>query len=422
MKTLFIDGNAGASGDMLLGALLDLTGGRKWLEESLGRLKLPGVRLVYPPRRRGGVEAIGLEVVVSQTAPHFDDVGDVEVLLAGAELPSNVKEKAAEAFRHLAEAEQRAHRVAFGHAGFHEVGAADAIVDIVGTCILLDLANADRVVVSPLRLGSGYVDAAHGRLPVPAPATAELLRGVPTFSGDVPGEFTTPTGAALIVTLADEYGPMPTMTVTGVGYGPGVANPPHFPNVLRAVLGESPRREVPRSESHVTVIEANVDDMTPEELSYAVQALLDAGALDVVVLSALMKKGRPGHILKIIARPEAGDRLGDLVLRYTTTLGVRFYEARRKALERRIVTAVCQYGTGKVKLSYGANGTPHAHAEYDTAAELAARAGVPVREVSRALEDAALAPLKAEGEETGKSAGAETKDRQTEEPPRGDYD
>jgi uncharacterized protein (DUF111 family) len=179
------------------------------------------------------------------------------------------------------------------------------------------------------------------------------------------------------------------------------------------VLGESPRREVPRSESHVSVIEANVDDMTPEELSYAAQALLDAGALDVVVVSALMKKGRPGHILKIIARPEASDRLGDLVLRYTTTLGVRFYEVRRKALERRIVTAVCKYGTGKVKLSYGANDSPHAHAEYDTAAELAARAGVPVREVSRALEDAALAPLTAEEEEKEKSAGGEPAPEQT---------
>jgi uncharacterized protein (TIGR00299 family) protein len=390
MKILFIDGSAGASGDMLLAAVLDLTGGRPAFEEGLARLELAGVRVVYPPRRRGGVEATGVEVVVSGEAPHFDDVRAVERLLDRAEVSPYVRSGATRTFRKLAEAERRAHRVAVGHAGFHEVGAADAVVDVVGTFILLELVKADRVVVSPLRLGSGYVDAAHGKLPVPAPATLELLRGVPAFAGDVPGEFTTPTGAALIASVADEFRAMPTMTVERVGYGPGAADPAEFPNVLRAFAGEGAAEEQPYAEDLVAVLEANVDDMTAEELSFAAQALFDAGALDVAVTPAVMKKGRPGHIMKIIGRPEDRGRLCELALRYTSTLGVRFYEAGRKILERRVVTVESEYGTGKVKLAAGAGGEVLAHAEYDSAAGLAARAGVGVREVARALEAAAL--------------------------------
>jgi uncharacterized protein (TIGR00299 family) protein len=412
MKVLFIDGNAGVSGDMLLAALVDLTAGRRWLEESLARLKIPGVRLVYPPRRRAGVEAIGVDVVVSAEAPHFDDVGEIEILLARAELSGETKERAATAFRKLAEAEQHAHRVAFGHAGFHEVGSADAVVDVVGTFALLELVSAGRVVVSPLRLGFGYVDAEHGKLPVPAPATAELVRGIPSFGGDVPGEFTTPTGAALVATIADEFGPMPELKIEGMGYGPGSANPPEFPNVLRVTLGEAGVTLKAQPGDAVAVLEANVDDMTAEEISYAAQALAEAGALDVAVTPTVMKKGRPGHIVKVIARPDDRDRLCDLVLRHTTTLGVRYYEARRRTLERRTVTVVTEYGTGKVKLAVGPGGRVSPHAEYESAAKLAAHAGVSVRVVARALE--AAAERQAAGDDKKESAG--------EDPAHKDYD
>jgi hypothetical protein len=374
---------------MLLAALLDLTGGREVFEEGLARLGLAGVRLEYPPRHRGGVEATGVDVVVSAEAPHFDDVKAVESLLDGVTLSPFVRDGATRAFRKLADAERRAHRIAVGHAGFHEVGAADAIVDVVGTFILLELVNPERVVVSPLRLGTGYVEAAHGTLPVPAPATVELLSGVPAFAGDVPGEFTTPTGAALIATIADEFGTMPTMTVEHVGYGPGAADPAGVPNVLRAFAGEGAPGTA-RLADRVVVLEANVDDMTAEELSFAAGALFEAGALDVALLPAIMKKGRPGHVLKIIGRPEDGGRLGDLALRYTSTLGVRSYEAHRKMLERRVVTVESEYGPGQVKLALGPGGEIYAHAEYDGAAALAARAGVGVREVARSLEAAAL--------------------------------
>jgi hypothetical protein len=198
---------------------------------------------------------------------------------------------------------------------------------------------------------------------------------------------------------------MPTMTVERVGYGPGAADPAEFPNVLRAFAGEGAAEEKPYAEDLVAVLEANVDDMTAEELSFAAQALFDAGALDVAVTPAVMKKGRPGHIMKIIGRPEDRDRLCDLALRYTSTLGVRFYEAGRKILERRVVTVESEYGTGKVKLAAGAGGEVLAHAEYDSAAGLAARAGVGVREVARALEAAALEQEARRGNKKGAGTG-----------------
>ncbi len=390
MRILFIDGNAGASGDMLLAALLDLTEGREALERAASALGLAGVSLAHPARRRGGVEATGVEVLVEGEGPHFDDAAAVEALLSRADLSPYVKDGATKAFRLLAEAEGQAHRVAVGHVGFHEVGAADAVVDVVGTFALLELAAAERVVVSPLRLGAGTVEAAHGRLPVPAPATVELLRGVPAFAGDVAGEFTTPTGAALIASVADEFGPLPTMTVERIGYGPGAADPAEFPNVLWAFAGEAVAAEGPRADEEVAVVEANVDDMTGEELAFAAQAIMGAGALDVAVVPAVMKKGRPGHVVKIIGRPEDRGLLCELILRYTSTLGVRYYGARREKLARRVVTVDCEYGAGDVKVAEGPGGELFAHAEYESAAELAARAGVAVREVARALEAAAL--------------------------------
>jgi uncharacterized protein (TIGR00299 family) protein len=390
MRILFIDGSAGASGDMLLAALLDLTEGREALERTASALGLAGVTLAYPSRRRGGVEAAGVEVLVEGEGPHFDDAAAVDALLSRADLSPYVKDGATKAFRLLAEAEGRAHRVAADHVGFHEVGAADAVVDVVGTFALLELAAAERVVVSPLRLGAGTVEAAHGRLPVPAPATVELLRGVPAFAGDVAGEFTTPTGAALIASVADEFGPLPTMTVERIGYGPGAADPAEFPNVLRAFAGEAFAPEGPRADEEVAVVEANVDDMTGEELAFAAQALMEAGALDIAVIPAVMKKGRPGHVVKIIGRPEDRGLLCELALRYTSTLGVRYYGARRETLSRRVVTVDCEYGAGDVKVAEGPGGELFAHAEYESAASLAARTGVAVREVARALEAKAL--------------------------------
>lgn len=391
MKILFIDGGAGAAGDMLVAALVDLTGGRQLLEEELSKLPVQGFRLAYPPRRRGGVEAAGLEVVTDATAPHFRDIKDVEELLTRATLSPFVKNYARETFKRLAAAEARAHRLTPSFHGFHEVGAVDAIVDVVGFFTLLENINPDRIICSPLRTGFGAVDTAHGKLPVPAPATVELLRGVPAFAGNEPGEFTTPTGAAILATVVDRWETMPPLTVRAVGYGPGVADPPSFPNVLRTFLGETVEPETRAPRDQVAVLEANIDDMTAEELGYAAQTLQAAGALDVSLVPVVMKKGRPGYIIAVVARTEDREHLADLILNHTTTLGVRCYLAERQTLTRQVVTVKCEYGVGKVKIAAGAGHRPRYHAEYESAAALAGQAGVPLRVVARALEEAAAA-------------------------------
>ncbi len=411
MKTLFIDGNAGASGDMLLAALLDLAGGRQVLDAGLAKLGLPGFRLVYPPRRRGGIEAAGVEVVLSAEAPHFDDARAVETVLANSSLSAFVRGRAAATFAKLEEAERRAHRVAVGHGGFHEVGALDAVVDVVGTFLLVEAIRPGRIVASPPRLGAGFVKTAHGNLPIPAPATIELLQDVPSFGGDAPGEFTTPTGAALLTSLATDFGPMPQMTITAVGYGPGAADPAAFPNVLRAFLGDTPARTAAGGEEQVVILGADIDDMTPEEVAYAAELIRAAGALDVTVTPTLMKKGRPGYAVAVISRAEDRDALCDLLFRHTTTLGVRFDEVSRRTLSRRVVTVVTTYGAGKVKVAVGPGMRPRFHAEYESAAALAAKVNVAVRDVARALEAAAAAQFRSGEKKKAPPARAAKKTR-----------
>ena len=388
MKTLYIDCGAGVSGDMLLAALLDLTAARDCLEKSLAALGVGGFELQYPSRRRGGVEAHGVDVVVRPAAPHFHDLAAIEDLMANAPLSPFVVKGALATFRRLAAAEREAHRVAYGHVGFHEVGAVDAVVDVVGTFVLLEVAAPERIIASPLRLGRGFVTAAHGPLPIPAPATAALVRGIPTYGGDVDGEFTTPTGAALITSLADGFGPQPVMKTERIGYGPGHADPPGLPNVLRVFLGEASAAAVGE---RVAVIEANVDDMTPEEIAYATAELLAADTLDVTVAPVIMKKGRPGYTLTLLCKPAEADRVVELVFKYTTTLGVRTYDAARRVLTRDVAEVDTAYGRGRVKIAVGTDGVRRFHAEYESAASLARATGAPVREVARALEAAAAA-------------------------------
>lgn len=387
MRTLYIDGGAGVSGDMLLAALLDLTGARACFEQGLAALAVNGFEIEYPLRRRGGVEAQGVEVVVSPGAPRFHDLAAVEDLLSRAPLSPFVLKGALSTFRRLAAAEREAHRVAHGHAGFHEVGAVDALVDVVGTFLLLEVAAPARIIASPLRLGRGIVNAAHGPLPIPAPATAALIRGFPTYAGEIDGEFTTPTGAALLVSIVDEFGPQPIMTTESIGYGPGHADPAGLPNVLRMFLGEAPGGAGER----VMVVEANVDDMTAEEIAFAASELMAAGALDVTLAAVQMKKGRPGYVLTLLCPPAEADRFGDLIFKHTTSLGIRRYEAARRTLTRDVVEVEGSFGRGCVKVAAGPDGVRRFHAEYESVVALARASGAPYRKVARDLEEAAAA-------------------------------
>lgn len=369
----------------MLAALADAADCRDELDAYLRGVGLRGFTLSFSDRRRGGITAVGVVVKEEADAPAFPTLVAIEQFLTTAPLSPYVREGALKAFRLLAEAEARAHRTAADFVHFHEVGAVDALIDVIGVFWLVERLQPDRIVVSPLRLGKGFVAAAHGALPVPAPATVELLRGIPCFSGDVDGEYTTPTGAALVAALGDVFSTSPVIRLLKVGYGPGTADPPGFPNVLRVFWGE---QLGPAGET-VAVIEAHVDDMTAEELSAAARAVEEAGALDVTLAPLMMKKGRVGYNIKAIVPPPRQNEIAELLLQWTTTLGVRLYETRRVTLNRREVLATTPFGSGRVKVAELPDGSFRYHAEYDDAQRLAARAGVSFRVVARALEAAA---------------------------------
>ena len=261
---------------------------------------------------------------------------------------------------------------------FHEVGALDSIADIVGTCIAFDLLGIERIYCSPLNLGSGTVEAAHGVMPVPAPATAALVQGIPTYSDGPAAELTTPTGAAIVTTLADEFGTMPAMRIGSVGYGAGDRDFKKRPNLLRAVIGE---RSQAREATQIFVIEANVDDMNPQVAGYVRERLLDTGALDVTLTPVYMKKDRPGYMISVLAKPQDRERLSELLFIETTTLGIRMYSVERRVLERRWQPVETSYGEVRIKVA-SENGTVRNFSpEYEDCRRIALEKGVPFKEV-----------------------------------------
>lgn len=385
MKVLYLDCRQGVSGDMMLAALLNLTDGRETLERGLKGLGLDCFELSYPRRKRGGIEARGVLVEVEPDGRRFDNLEEVLSFLDETDLSTAVRKRAAAVFRTLAEGEAAAHNVAVGYSRFHEIGAVDAIVDAVGSSILLELITPGEVTASPVRTGFGTVEVTHGMLPVPAPATAAILEGAPVFMGEAEGEFATPTGAALVKTFADGFGPMPEMILGKVGYGPGSADPSEFPNALAAYVGEV----VEGDRGQVAVIEANVDDMTGEALARAAGLLLEAGAFDVFTTPVYMKKGRPGVLLTVLGDPEGIDEFVELILRHTSTFGVRYRVEKRRVFPREVIEVETEYGVGKVKVGRLPDGTVKLHPEYDSVVKLTDETGVVFQEVYEALMAAA---------------------------------
>jgi uncharacterized protein (TIGR00299 family) protein len=381
MKVLYLDCRQGVSGDMVLAALSNLTDRRDALEDGLKNLGLDCFRLSYPRRKRGGVKADGIVVEVEKNAPRFRNVDEILSFLGETDVPPKVRIRTEKVFRILADGEAAAHEVAAGYSDFHEVGSIDAIVDVVGSSILMELVGADEVIASPLRLGFGNVEASHGPLPIPAPATAAILEGLPVFAGDTEGEFTTPTGAALVKAFTNRFGPMPEMTLGKSGYGPGSADPPELPNALVAYTGETKEGERER----VAVIETNLDDITGEALAHAVGLLFEAGAIDVFTTPIYMKKNRPGTLLTVFADPARLDEFAELMLRHTSTFGVRYRIEDRKVLPREIIEVDTEYGAGKVKIGRFPDGTFKLCPEYNSVSELAQRANVTITDAYEAL-------------------------------------
>ena len=393
MRQAYLDCSSGISGDMFLAALIDAGAPVDRLFAEMKKLPLGFYELKRTRAVRGGLVGTRLEIRVPAEQPHRT-LGDIQNLLEKASLPEKAAGQALKVFNRLAEVEGRLHNIPPGEVHFHEVGAVDAIIDIVGTCLGLELLEVSDLVCSPLNVGSGRVEAAHGTLPVPAPATAELLKDIPVYATGVEGELVTPTGAALVSTLASGFGPLPPMKVGWIGYGAGEKDFPDHPNLARLFIGErveavEGRPGAPGDEI-VSVIEANVDDMSPQLYGYFLEQALAAGALDVTCCSTQMKKNRPGLTISILCEPDRSDALSQLLFEQTTTIGVRIHEARRKVLERELVTVETPYGPVKVKVARREGKVVNVAPEFDDCHRLATEKSVPLKQVMAAAEAAYL--------------------------------
>ena len=377
MKLLYLDCFAGISGDMFLGALIDLGVSEHALRAELVKLKLPGYTISTRRVVKQNIAATKFDVHADSHGHHHRGYTDIAGMITSSGLSENVKRRAVNVFRRIGEAEAKIHGVPLDKIHFHEIGAVDSIVDIVGACVAMELLGVERIVALPPSLGSGFVETAHGRFPIPAPATLELLKGLPTQSSPERCELVTPTGAALLVEFATEFGPMPAMMVEKIGYGAGSRESVTTPNVLRVVLGLT---AAAKSDS-VAVIEANIDDMNPQWFGDVMERLLVNGALDVFLIPVQMKKNRPGTLLTVLCELNDADRFAELMLTHTTSFGVRVHEARRRKLARGIVGVPTQFGEIDVKVGRLNGKTVTRSPEYESCKRAAALAGVPVREV-----------------------------------------
>lgn len=381
MKTLYFDCFAGASGDMILGAMVAAGVEPRVLVGQLSLLNLHGYSIEFQPVDRSGLSATHARVQIPKEHSHRH-LSDILKIIYDSQLSDAVKDRAAKVFSRLAEAEAQVHNQPVEKIHFHEVGAMDAIIDVVGAAICFEVAGIERFVCSPLQVGSGFVDMEHGRFPVPPPAVAELLKGAPVYSTDIKGEMVTPTGAAIIATVCTEYGPIPSMELQRTGYGAGTRQYESFPNALRVLIGETEVKEA--NEERLWMIETNVDDMSPQIFGHVMERALAMGALDCYFTSIQMKKDRPGVLMSVLCRPDDKARLADMLFAETTTLGVRSYEVQRRALEREIVRVETEYGPIDVKVARLNGHVVNEMPEYDQCREAARKAGVPLRVVESA--------------------------------------
>jgi pyridinium-3,5-bisthiocarboxylic acid mononucleotide nickel chelatase len=380
---------SGIAGDMALGSLVDAGVGLDQIERELVALSVGGWSLEARPVLRAGLAATQILVHVRESSvvrTHAHIVG----LITEARLPPRARDRALATFARLAEVEGRLHRRPPAQVHFHEVGGVDAIIDIVGTCVALELLGVDSIMASPVAQGTGVVRAAHGLLPNPSPAVVELLRGAPTYGTDSPMELTTPTGAALLSALGSGWGPMPAMEITAVGRGAGGRDPDGRPNLVQVVIGTSSSPSSSSSTSSslggspMVLMESNVDDVTGETLADTVTALLRAGAADAWIAPVVGKKGRPAHVISVLGDPVDEGKLRRILMAETGTLGVRTHPVIRWASSRQIDEVEVDGYPVRVKRSAG-----RIKAEHDDAARVAERTGRPVRDVARLAEEAA---------------------------------
>lgn len=383
MKTIFFDCFSGAAGDMIIAALIDAGASERAITDSVRTLPIEVRDLSTEDRVTGGIRAASLHFA-RDLSPDARDYKEIVSVLERADLPVRVRERSLDAFRILAEAEGRVHGVPVDEVHFHEVGSEDAIIDIVGACAALEDLGPERVVVSSIATGRGYTDSMHGTIPIPAPAVVEILTGAELYErGD--RELITPTGAALLASWADSFGPMPPMTLTAVGYGAGTADL-DWPNVLRVIVGES--EGATGSEIATEMLETNIDDMSPELLPYVIERVLEAGALDAWATPVHMKKGRIGVVLSVLIERGDSQAVLDVLFRETTTFGVRISSVDREILDRKEVEVVVAGRPVMIKVGYRNGVVVSAAPGYEDAAAVARATGMALKEVYRAAREA----------------------------------
>ena len=388
MRTLYVECRMGIAGDMLMGALYELLDddGRKDFVRAINNAGIPGVKVEAQESIKCGVKGTHMEVrIFGETEDHHDHshghgIEDIEKIIKSLKLSQGVKEKVLQVYERIAQAEAAVHGEKPEHIHFHEVGSLDAVADVTGCCLLMEMLGADKVIFSPVNTGSGTVHCAHGILPVPAPATVLLLKGIPVYNNEIESELCTPTGAALAGAFADEFGSMPLMNISQIGYGMGTKDFSQA-NCVRAMLGESEKKD-----GRVVELAANIDDMTGEEIGFAAEMMIEAGALDVYTQPIYMKKSRPAVKLCVITSPEEADRMAKLFFRYTTTLGIRKYTCDRHELNRHSEIRETAEGYISYKVSEGF-GKKNEKPEYEELADIARKEKISLRKAYERLKN-----------------------------------
>lgn len=383
MRIAYLDCISGIAGDMLLGALIDAGADLEAVQAGVASLGLPHLQITTIEVKRNGFRALKVEIAHQQEHKHRH-LRDIVELIDNGNLSGRAKDLSKRVFQRLGEAEAKVHGVDIQKVHFHEVGAVDSIADIVGNAIAIDLLGIERIQSSPVPTGCGTITIAHGRCSIPAPATAELLKGIPIASSSIEAELTTPTGAAFLATLAEEFGPLPTMTVQRIGYGAGTKQLDEQPNVLRVMLGEVADTPSNVQTETVCLLETNIDNTTGELIGHCAQRLYEAGALDVYTTAIQMKKDRPGVILTAICTPALADQLESIIFRETWTLGVRRSLVTRRKLAREHTSVVTPWGNVDGVIAHLSDGQQRFSPEYESCRKVAAKAQVSLQAVLNA--------------------------------------
>ncbi len=378
MKALYFDLIAGASGDMILGALIDAGASPEILKAELTGLKLNEFDLQIKKVSKNGFQATKVDVVVPKQPPerHLAQILDI---INNSDLPASIQHRSTAVFQRIAEVESDIHDTPLDQIHLHELGGTDTIVDVTGALLALEMLDITEFYSSPVPLGRGFIQGAHGQIPLPAPATIKLLQGIPVYGLDIESELVTPTGAALLSELADDFGPVPEMSLDRIGYGAGSRDLP-IPNLLRVFTGSVKEKQTDQPQ-HLVILESNLDDLNPEIYPYVMETLFQNGALDVTIFPVHMKKNRPGVQIQVLAEPTRAGKMREILFTETSTLGIRQLPATRYALPRESVTIETTYGEIRLKIARGPAGEGNVSPEFEDCQRAARKSGVPLKQV-----------------------------------------